>query len=381
MSTEGFGKSTYNGGGSGFKKPKKLQEGDNIYRIIPPIKSCRNDGDGWAVYHRVHFGYHGVDRNDNTKTKVRPFECVEVKDYRSGIVKVQCAECENIKRWEERKEKVVAEAVASGKSKEEIEALVEPISEYLFRHNTDKKFYLNVMTPKGEFEVLQLSYTTKKKKLDVTIKQLQKEDDQLDVNDPSNGIWLNFHREGKKLDAEDSVYAVYESRQLPDGTKARVIKRSQLTEDQIKQALECPDLNEVTTRISPDQVRMLVESSQDPEDIDRIFALSNPRREESPPARAAAAATAAPLPMTPPAPPAVAQAPKPAPAPAPAADAVDPEEAELERRLAEKRAAKAAAAAKAAVQAASSASGAAIGDPLKMDNADFAKLFPPPPNS
>jgi len=382
---DGFGKAKFGFDGP-FTKYFKLKIGDNIYRIIPPIKSCIERG-VWAVYHAVHYGYAGQDRRDPTKTKQRPFECVEVKDFRSGMVQVECAACNFTNKWVERKNSVINEGKVAGKTKEQINAELEPINAQLKQYNTDKKFYLNVMNEAGEFGVLLLSYTTKRKKLDPRIEELRKSEPGLDVTDPNEGIWLNFHREGAMLEAEDSVDPVWQMIEIP-GTKerARVIKRAPLSEAQCKSALECPDLNEITTRISAEQVKMLVDSNHEPDEIDRIFALSSPRSEESPVQRAASQATLD-----------VAMAyEKAAPAPAPSAP-VDDEEAAALAALAAIRAKKAAVGAEPQKKTAAdfvdaifaekktgfSAESATVGvpagvDPLKMSNADFVKMFKPP---
>ena len=59
-------------GGEYVKKNNyKLKDGEQVYRILPPMGELAEQG-RWSVFYNVHFGY------KNSEGKLRPFQSPEV---------------------------------------------------------------------------------------------------------------------------------------------------------------------------------------------------------------------------------------------------------------------------------------------------------------
>lgn len=308
--SEGFGKPKYGNGGTKIKT-FKIKTGPNVYRYLPPMKSLAREG-RWSIYYGVHFGYAGVDRNDPTKTKQRPFMCIEDKNYRSGIITVRCEECDKIRDQESVLKDRSGALKAQGMTDDDIDTVLAPLKAWLKSHNCDRKHYINVMNPQGEFGTLMISHKTKKL-VDAEFQRLLNEEG-IDALDLDQGVWVNIERVGEKIQAQDSVKIVQENITLEDGRKVKQIKLAPLTPAQQAQALsECPDLTEVVRRITAEQIHLLVTGSGDPEEVDNIWAMGQKREASPAPAPRAAAPTPRPAPT-----------PTPTPAPAPAPQAAAP---------------------------------------------------------
>jgi hypothetical protein len=335
--TNGFGKPKY--GNQGFAKffrlqaPKDGEVSTLIVRILPPIKSCAETGH-WAKYHSVHYGYKGRDRKDQTKTRNRTFGCVEDRDGRTKIVRHECDACKQIERKETAMAQAEAKARVDGRTEEEIKSLLEPYKLWLKDFNVDRKWYLNVMTEKEEAGPLLISHRLKKQ-LDTLIDELMKKEG-IDPLDVDNGLFFEFKRQGKGRETVDSVKVATVVSRNEAGKRVEEYKTSALSADLQKRLIDvCPDLNEVTVKLTDDQISRLVQCGNDPDVVDKIFDGSQPNIRPT-----TAVSTREPESQPKPAP--VAKA---APAPATATEVVDDEEAALQRQLEAIKAKKAAAAA------------------------------------
>jgi hypothetical protein len=282
----GWGTPKY--GGSGSMQTWSLENGDNVYRILPPMLSFAESG-RWTNYVTVHYGYTGTDpKNPNGKKK--PFRCIEVKDRRSGMVLEECPECtlfeERKQLLTEREAELRAQFKAEKKPDQEIEELLEAallsLRTWVKDHRPDRKHYLNVMDREGTFGQLKISHRTKKS-LEAKIDELRAEG-----TDPlalDQGVFFNIKRIGKGFTDPDVVEVVTQKVEvMVDGKKKlfpEVVMRP-LTEQESEKALrECRDLADVGGFVlTREQIRELTECSGDPEEIDKIFARS--RREASP---------------------------------------------------------------------------------------------------
>lgn len=282
----GFGKAQYGKGAGNFYKNFRIQTPkngetttNNIFRLIPPIKSQEETGK-WALYFGIHWGYKGRDRSDPTKTRTRTFKCIEVKDFRSGMITTTCPECLKIAEQEALLETRLEQCKAAGRTEEQTETIVGPLKLWLKEHNIDRKWYINAMNEAGEFGVLQISHKAKKQ-LDARIDELMALG--IDPLDPAQGVWFNFKRTGKSInELTDTVEVVKEVRK--EGNRIlEEMKFAPLTEAQQKQALEIlPDLPAVPTTISKDQIEMLVNGSGDAEEVDAVFNMSAKREQSAP---------------------------------------------------------------------------------------------------
>lgn len=155
------------------KKRFKVEEGNNIYRILPPFKSKSNAiAKFWALYWV-----------EGTKGK-RPVPSILVKDKEGNITspdplfdKIQS-------------EKLKLESM---KKEGKPEAVIKALEESLNSLNLDKHYYLNAMNPAGEIGVLKIKYTSWQA-LKALLEELDKEGmDPINVG-PDKGFYLNFKR-------------------------------------------------------------------------------------------------------------------------------------------------------------------------------------------
>lgn len=288
MTTPGFGKPKYGGGGN-YSKNYKLQTGKNgesvsaTYRILPPLKSCVENGI-WAVYVGTHWGYKGVNPKDPNKPGARPFKCIEDEDFKTKMILQACPECDLIEQNEAQLKDMVDAEKKAGRSADEIEEICKPLKDWLFLHSRDRKWHLNVRTQGGDFGVLQISHKTKKK-LDKRIADLLTEEG-IDALDVDQGVWIKFTRTGKGIEADDVVDVETESvKDAATGRVSRTTKLAPLSEAEQQQALkECQDLTNTVRSLTFDQIQALTECSGEPEDVDEILAIGT-RKETSPSAR------------------------------------------------------------------------------------------------
>ena len=271
----GFGKPKYgNASESSYSKLFKLEDGKElIVRILPPMKSLADSGK-WALFHSVHYGYYGVNKKEPSKLSARPFKCVEEKNFRTGMITKSCPECVEIANkksiLEERTENF---SKRTDLSEEEKQVILEPLESFIRKHNVDRKWYINVMDVSGAFGHVTISHRLKKQ-LDDLMEKIRNNEG-VDPISIEQGIWLSFRRTGKKLSVVDTVEAVYNREEL-NGRKVNVLKVAPLTDQQVSDALvQCHDLTEIVRSISIDQMNLLVGSSGDPEEVDKVFALGS----------------------------------------------------------------------------------------------------------
>jgi len=271
-----------------YKVPQPdLKKGENTsvleFRIIPPIKSFEQAGK-WAVYDALHYGYCGTHPRDNSKKVVRPFVCPEQKDYNTKLITHVCKECNQIRLRKETLAAAIAKAEQLKKTPEEIRKLVSPLADWVKFHNRDAKWKINIKLPTNEFGVLKLSHTTKKL-LDVEINAVMT-NRHIDPIDGDQGVWFRITRVAtgdRPNDVRDSVSIVMVQKNVQvDGQMmtVEVLKDAKLTEADFEQAMQkCADLPTYSPRISDDQIDMLVKSSGDPEEVDKIWGISHSTEE------------------------------------------------------------------------------------------------------
>lgn len=268
------------------------------FRILPPMHSLQTRADGWVVYHGIHFGYVIPDFSDATKTRMRPFECIEKTNYNTKMIEVSCAECRNIELHEKLRDDRAAEVANYCKSQgilteKDIEAVLAQDKDYqkelayLKSHNKDSKQYINVMSVDGKFGVLKIPKKMKDALL-VKIEEVRSKKGIEPITDFDGGCWFTFRREGNG--GSSSFYANVVEEEIPEIRGATRVKLAPLTDAQLEDALKiCPDLaTGATIRLSAEQIQLLVESGNDPDANKVIFDMN--KRENSPSKAASPAA-------------------------------------------------------------------------------------------
>lgn len=318
--SNGWGTPKY---GHGTTNHFNVKKGKNVYRILPPMKSCAEEG-AWYKYHGIHFGWVGTDPKDPTKTRQRPFRCVK-KEGRNRVVEQDCPACDLIEQQRAAFDEQKAQAIAAGKSEDEVKTICGPLEDWLKQYNLDFKCYMNAMTPTNEFGDLKVNHKFHKKGIDALFAKMNEQ--KIDPLDLGQGVWVEITKTTN--DGNDAVDVVNEPFVMEGRTFYRA-KEAPLDEALANRALsECPDLNEIGFPLTYEQVKAVVESSGEPEDIDRIFGMS--QAADKPAQAPKAVAPAAAKPVAAPVAPAPAAAAKPA---------INPNSPEVQARLAAIRAKK-----------------------------------------
>ncbi len=312
----------------GFGKPKegsgivmfKIGEGETKqFRIFPPKGRLAETGI-WGIYHQQHYGYGVPNPTDPTKTRARPFLCVEEKDGEKVVT--SCPECRKIEDQKRLKEEMYAAEVArlgGGPAAEgQATKLVESYTQWLSHHNLDRKWYMVAMAEDGQIGYLVVPHKAYKKMLAERKKLLAGE--KIDILDMDAGAWVEFSRTGTGRSTEyDAVIA--QEHTTVNGVRAKITKVTSFTDAQTNQALTLPDLDSqsIVRKISREQIRMLADGSGTPEEVEAILNMGQrvDRAEASPaPVAAPKAVVAKPVAA-------------PTPVAAPKVDVVDPQAAQI----------------------------------------------------
>ena len=289
MSTEneGFGKASLERDFEGYKRFKLVtpdqkkgeEKTELILRLLPSMKSYRDTGT-WKFFHGLHFGYEGTNPRDPQKGRARPFACIQKKD-RNKQVTDHCPKCDQMEKVRAKVEaREVALAAEKGiedrKSKEFTEVKradqkLKVLNDWLRKHNCDRKFHINAMSPSGECGVLTLSYTVVTDKLEPLLKELR-DKYKIDAFDPTKGLWLKFTRTGQAPRVNDNVEVLME--EGADGSFRRAF--APMTTEQIQKALRvCPDLSnvkqEIVRKLPVEAIQALVDCDGSKEAVDAIW--------------------------------------------------------------------------------------------------------------
>lgn len=377
--------------------------GSKVVRLLPPMKSLKETG-AWGVYHKQHYGYAVTDPKDATKTRMRPFLCIEEKNE-NKLTTVSCPECRKVEAMKQKladdRAMVMKQSMDEGMTREQAEVAAkeatQETADWLQAHNLDQKWFIPVMLEDGNFGILKIPHAGKKA-IEKARKALREAEDGRDVFDIDEGAWLKISRTGSGRETEYDCVVVKETKTL-EGQRVTVTKPAPLSDDQLRAALNIPDPNTsaIVRRLTPEQIRMLADGGGTPDEVASVLNLGQKEERQETPARTGAAGgtgyqpkpatqAAAPKPAQVNTPkPAPAAAPKPAAAPAAAKPASKPtpapapaEEDEETKLLKQLEAVRAKNAAK--TQAAAKPAAAPPAEALDPDMSDdeFAARFPPP---
>ena len=271
-------------------------------RVLGPMLSYRT-GKKWAFYCAQHWGYEGNNKYKPGQTRKRPFACIQEKDFNTKEITVHCPQCDRNATLKQNLNLKRAELESSGASRDKIREILEPMVAEQKRYSTDRKMYLNCMSPEGEFGTLAIPLGVFNDCLKPAINKLSSEKG-INALDPAKGVWFKFIRRGTNVtNMTDSVEVVMETT-LVNGEAFERIKTAPLSLEQQKAAVAtCPDIGKegaLSPILSLEQISLLLNCSGDPDEVDRIWSLGTSEGQ---------------LPE--------AEAPRPAPAPAPAPRVVD----------------------------------------------------------
>lgn len=298
--TNGFGSADIDAGQASGPKWFKLrapnpQKGEEtvelILRLLPSMHSYRDTGQ-WAFYYGQHFGHFGTNPKFPDKPRARPFGCV--KKSKGREVEVRCPKCDQIDAMMARKDKLENElasklGIEDKKSPEFYEAKkksdkLNQLSDWLKRNNCDRKVWINVMSYDGQFGVLQVSYSFFKDALKPYLRELQ-EKSGIDAFSPTAGVWLRFTSTGKAPRLVQKVEKYVKDVEV-DGEILSKTQRSLMSDADIQRALKtCPDLAKNAVKwLTVEQIQQLLDGDDSPEFVDSVWGVAKSEHKASAPA-------------------------------------------------------------------------------------------------
>jgi hypothetical protein len=286
-----LGKAKY----SGEKKEIfKIKDGDNVYRILPPMGKLAEKG-VFSRYFRVVWGY------KDSKGQNRPFISPRVQNFNTRMVEVDCAAFNRAEKLKA-EFKIVNEALKALKL--QAQALVkagQPLTDELKKglanaeeakkeafkltqaFNVESKYHLNAIAQDGKIGLLKLAGRGFKP-LKKIFKDL--EADSIDATGVENGRFMVINRQGTGLDTD---YAVTELKVKVNTAEHGVVEKSQphvLTTSIISRlAAEAFELDEIYPAPTEAEVKEIVEAFESSPEvggavIDRLFGERDAKKEE-----------------------------------------------------------------------------------------------------
>lgn len=184
------GKANYGGGKTTFK----IKDGDNLFRILPPLGNNADIGK-WYEYYRVEWGYKNSDGRN------KPFLDVRKTNFQTKMVEVESAA--HLRREALKAELMQLKAdLKAGKATKE---QVDNASDLTRRYNLDAKYYMNAVDAEGKIGLLKLNSSFMKLLRAEIDKSRKAGKDPLAVE---NGMYFNFHRSNATGLLQDWTFSV-----------------------------------------------------------------------------------------------------------------------------------------------------------------------------
>ena len=192
------------------KKRFKIKDGENVYRILPPLGEMADTG-RWFKHYKVVWGY----QDSNKKNK--PFlDCFKASYNDSGkMIGVDVPSAARDRAEEIRAARnAVLEALKTDPTNQELLAKKKTLADLGMKYNIESKYYVNAVNEQNEIGLLKIG----KRAMDALMEQIKVQRER--GLDPLglNGLYFNFHRSGTGL---STVYTVTPHRVLnADGTES-----------------------------------------------------------------------------------------------------------------------------------------------------------------
>lgn len=262
-----LGKANYGTG----KKVFKIQDGDNMFRILPPMGKLARSGK-WSQYYRVEWGY------KNSAGKNRPFQDVRVVSYETKMVEVESAAHLRREALKTKSTELVA-ALRKDPTNSALKQQYRDTVEAIKLFNLDSKYYLNAIDLNGQIGLLKIG-SRAFKALKVEIDKLRKQGvDPLSVD---NGRFFNFNRSNATGNFQDTAYqvTVYQENVSVGGETYRKDKVHKLDESIISRLSdEAYELSGMYPSVTAAQVERMVKEGASA--VDEILGSGNFRVEAS----------------------------------------------------------------------------------------------------
>jgi hypothetical protein len=262
-----LGKAKY---GSG-KKVFKIQDGDNVFRILPPMGKLAKKG-FWNQYYRVEWGY------KNTAGKNRPFQDVRVQNFQTKMVEVESAAHLRREALKESKAALVLE-LRKNPTDTALKTKMGELNDLIRLYNLDAKYYMNAIDLNGQIGLLKIG-SRAFKALKVEIDKLRTTG--VDPLSVENGRFFNFNRSNATGNFQDTAYQVtpYKESVVVNGetyAKDKVHKIDQTIIDRLSD--EAFELSGMYPEVTAAQVEAMVKGGAAA--VDQILGAGNSRVADS----------------------------------------------------------------------------------------------------
>jgi len=221
-----------------------LENGDNVFRILPPFKSLsKGQYPRWSVFWKIHWGY------KNEAGQHRPFASPEVYNFKTKMTEVVDEAIVRIGQLNALKEK----SKVSGDT-----VTFDRAVEMLKQYRLEKRWFLNVIDRNGTIGVLKIPHKAKEA-LDLEIERLKNEG--ANPVGIKNGRFFIFRRSGEKLQTLYQVFTYKEKKEIPGYGPAEVEYVSDLSDEVINRMdSEARDLSMLyATPTAQEVARMVAE--------------------------------------------------------------------------------------------------------------------------
>lgn len=185
---------------------RSIENGDNIYRILPALSKF-GTSNKWAYYYAIHFGYKGTDG------KQIPFVSPEVRNFKSGMIEVEDPALERVRiteaNYEATKNKILEikkdPTLSDAIKDEKIGALSKTLKnlvELKKQYNMQKRYHVNAVDLDGNVVKLEMPGSAKKD-LQIAIDKLKEQG--IDALSPTEGRYFVFNRTGEGFGTKYTV--------------------------------------------------------------------------------------------------------------------------------------------------------------------------------
>jgi len=241
----------------------KIKDGDNVYRILPPLGALAEAGK-WRAYYEVQWGFRGVSG------KSRPFQDCRVVNWKTKMVEVESNAYLFRQQLKRRRDELI-NALREGKAnKDDVQSVVDELRQY----NLDAKHYLNVVNLNGEIGLLKINNKFKNA-LEDQIKTYKERYNQHPIfmgEKGMGGVYFNFYRSNSTGKITDYVFQVTPYKEVindqgDERTKVHVMDESFIS--RLKE--EAFDLSTLFVSPSAEDVSVLVENRNNPAMVDEIM--------------------------------------------------------------------------------------------------------------
>lgn len=235
----------------------------STYRILPPFGLYAKIGK-WFQYEAIHWGITG------TNGKQKPFKCIQKMNYKTKMIEVECPMCSRIaaqnKLFDDRK----AALEADKKTKDEVVALLQPLTDWFRRYNVQKGFFVNAMKQSGEIGRLFIKIK-QKQNLDLEIEKLMKNKNPINPILATEGVYFEFSKHGL---GSQTIFPVnvFKETVVVNGQEYETVKKAPLTDEVLaRMTTEAFELANFYKEIPFNQIAMLASAEDDPTIADSVF--------------------------------------------------------------------------------------------------------------